>query len=49
MFKKSGPRFELPDGSKQYAKTILNDPDKFFTEDIMHKLDLAAETEFKYG
>jgi len=49
VFKKSGPRFELPDGSKQYAKTILNDPDKFFTEDIMHKLDLAAETEFKYG
>ena len=49
VFKKSGPRFELPDGSKQYAKTILNDPDKFFTEDIMHKLALAAETEFKYG
>ena len=49
VFKKSGPRFELPDGSKQYAKTILNDPDKFFTEDIMHQLDLAAETEFKYG
>ena len=49
VFKKSGPRFELPDGSKQYAKTILNDPDKCFTEDIMHKLDLAAETEFKYG
>jgi len=49
VFKKSGPRFELPDGSKQYAKTILNDPDKFFTEDIMHQLDIAAETEFKYG
>ena len=42
VFKKSGPRFELLDGSKQYAKTILNDPDKFFTEDIMHKLDLAV-------
>ena len=49
MFKKSGPRFELPDGSKQYAKTILNDPDKFFTEDIMKQLDDAAEKEFKYG
>ena len=49
VFKKSGPRFELPDGSKQYAKTILNDPDKFFTEDIMKQLDDAAETEFKYG
>ena len=49
VFKKSGPRFELPDGSKQYAKTILNDPDKFFTEDIMKQLDDAAEKEFKYG
>ncbi len=49
VFKKSGPRFELPDGSKQYAKTILNDPDKFFTEDIMKQLDTAAQTEFKYG
>ena len=49
VFKKSGPRFELPDGSKQYAKTILSDPDKFFTEDIMKQLDDAAEKEFKYG
>ena len=49
VFKKSGPRFELPDGSKQYAKTILNDPEKYFTEDIMHQLDLASQTEFKYG
>ena len=49
VFKKVSTRFELPDGSKQYAKTILNDPDKFFTEDIMHQLDLASQTEFKYG
>mgnify|MGYP003672545788 FL=1 len=49
IFKKVSTRFELPDGSKQFGKTILNDPETYFTEDIMHKLDLAAETEFKYG
>jgi RecA/RadA recombinase len=49
IFKKVSTRFELPDGSKQFGKTILNEPEKYFTEDIMHKLDLAAETEFKYG
>jgi RecA/RadA recombinase len=49
IFKKVSTRFEMPDGSKQFGKTILNEPEKYFTEDIMHKLDLAAETEFKYG
>ena len=49
IFKKGSTRFELPDGSKQFGKTILNEPEKYFTEDIMHQLNLAAETEFKYG
>ena len=49
IFKKVSTRYELPDGSKQFGKAILSDPETFFTKDIMHKLDLAAETEFKYG
>ena len=49
VFKKVSTRYELPDGSKQFGKAILNDPETYFTEDIMHKLNLAAETEFKYG
>ena len=49
VFKKTSTRYEMPDGTKQFGKAILNDPETFFTEDIMHKLDLAAETEFKYG
>ena len=47
IFKKVSTRFELQ-MSKQFGKTILNEG-KYFTEDIMHRLDLAAETEFKYG
>jgi hypothetical protein len=49
VFKKTSTRYEMPDGSKQFGKAILSDPETFFTEDIMHKLDLAAEIEFKYG
>jgi hypothetical protein len=49
IFKKVSTRYELPDGSKQFGKAILNDPTTYFTDDIMHQLDIAAETEFKYG
>ena len=49
IFKQVSTRIELPDGSKQYAKTINNNPEKYFTEDIMKKLDECAMKEFKYG
>ena len=39
IFKSVSTRIELPDGTKQYAKTINNDPEKFFTEDIMKQLE----------
>ena len=49
VFKKVSTRYEMSDGSKQFGKAILNDPETYFTEDVMKQLDLAAETEFKYG
>ena len=49
IFKSVSTRIELPDGSKQYGKTIMNDPEKYFTEDVMKQLDEAAQKEFKYG
>ena len=49
IFKQISTRIELPDGSKQYAKTIHNDPEKYFTEEIMKQLDEAAKKEFSYG
>ena len=49
IFKSVSTRIELPDGTKQYAKTINNDPEKFFTEDIMKQLDECADKEFRYG
>ena len=49
MFKQVSTRIELPDGTKQYAKTINNDPEKYFTKDIMDLLNEAASKEYKYG
>ena len=49
IFKQVSTRIELPDGSTQYAKTINNNPEKYFTEDIMKQLDECAMKQFKYG
>ena len=49
VFKSVSTRIELPDGTKQYAKTINNEPDKFFTKDILNQIDSAAKKEFLYG
>ena len=49
IFKKVSTRYELPDGTKQYGKSIMNDPKKYFTKEIMDKLEEAVGKEFKYG
>ena len=49
IFKKVSTRYELPDGSKQFGKTILNNPEEYFTDEIMKQLDEVASKEFKYG
>jgi RecA/RadA recombinase len=49
VFKKVSTRYELPDGTKEFGKTIMNNPEKYFTEDVMAILDEAAKKEFMYG
>ena len=49
IFKQVSTRIELPDGSKQYAKSIYNEPEKYFTEDILEQIDEAAKKEYSYG
>ena len=49
VFKKVSTRIELPDGSKQFGKTILNNPKDYFTDEVMQKLEAAAAKEFKYA
>mgnify|MGYP003631536874 FL=1 len=49
IFKQVSTRIELPDGKTQFGKTIMNDPETYFTEEVMKQLDEAANKEYKYG
>lgn len=49
IIKKVSTRYEMPDGTKVFGKSINNEPEKYFTDDIMQMLDEAAGKEFKYG
>lgn len=48
MWKNVAGRYEV-DGKKIYGKTILANPEEYFTEEVMQKLDEIARKEFSYG
>ena len=48
IFKRVGNRIAIG-GSNVYPKSILSDPEKYFTDEVMAKLEEAARTEFSYG
>ena len=39
----------MPDGSKVYAKAVYSNPEKYFTDEFLAKLDAAAKKEYSYG
>jgi RecA/RadA recombinase len=49
IFKKVSTRIELPDGTKTFEKSIYKEPDKYFTEDILTRINEAAKKEYCYG
>ena len=49
IFKKVSTRFEMPDGSKVFGKQINDNPDKYFTKEILNKIDEYANKKFTYG
>jgi RecA/RadA recombinase len=49
MWKNVAGRYDLGDGKKIYAKQILAEPEKYFTDEIMEKLDVIAKGTFSYG
>ena len=49
IFKKVSTRYELPDGSKMFGKLIAADPEKYFTPEILDKLNEYAKKVFLYG
>ena len=48
VFERKGNRVIVGD-STVYRSAILKDPEKYFTEEVMQKLEEAAKKEFSYG
>ena len=48
VFKRVGNRIETPEG-KVYPKVLYENPEKYFTPEIMQALDECAKKEFGYG
>jgi RecA/RadA recombinase len=48
LWKNVAGRYEI-DGKKIYAKHILAEPEKYFTDEVMQALDETARKEFSYG
>ena len=49
IFKKNSTRIELPDGSKVFEKIIYENPEKYFTKDVLDQINEAVYNEFSYG
>ena len=48
LWKNVAGRYEIG-GKKIYAKQILADPEQYFTDEVMEKLDAIANQQFSYG
>ena len=48
LWKNVGGRYEI-DGKKVYAKSVLSEPEKYFTDEVMEKLEVIARGTFSYG
>ena len=49
IIKKVSTRYELPDGSKVFGKNINEEPEKYYTKEVLDKIDEACKKEFLYG
>ena len=49
VFKKVSTRYEMPDGSKVFGKNINENPDKYFTDEVLKTIDDYAKRKFTYG
>jgi RecA/RadA recombinase len=49
IIKKVSTRYELPDGRKVFGKAINENPEEYFTDELLQQLDAAAQKEFMYG
>ena len=43
VFEKASTRVKLPNGKTEFGKTINNNPEKYFTPDVMEQLEQVAQ------
>ena len=49
VFEKASTRVKLLNGKTEFGKTINNNPEKYFTDEVMERLELVVKDYFKYG
>ena len=49
VFSKVSTRFEMADGTKVFGKTINENPEKYFTKEVLDKIDEHTKRKFTYG
>ena len=48
VFEKVSTRIKLPDGKTAFEKQINNDPEKYYTQEVLDKIDEFTRKEFRY-
>jgi hypothetical protein len=49
IFKKIATKIDVGGGKTVFEKQIINNPEKFFTEEVLAAIDQAAQKEYSYG
>jgi RecA/RadA recombinase len=49
VFKKVSTRYELENGTKVFGKTIVENPEKYFTDDVLKRINEYVKRKFCYG
>ena len=49
LWKNVAGRYDMGDGKKIYAKAILKEPELYFTDEVMEKLEVIAKGTYSYG
>jgi len=49
LWKNVAGRYDMGDGKKIYAKSILKDPELYFTSEVMERLEVVARETYSYG
>jgi RecA/RadA recombinase len=49
VFKKDGTRLQMPDGTKIFEKELITNPEKYYTKDVLEKIETFAKGRFCFS